>query len=297
MPAGFGVAPDAQGNGTTPTDIQAINGAMFYNPGIIDGGRVTGRANMAYDVSAGAVVVDTGGGLAIIVPISATTVTTAAAPATGSRTDKIYVKQNMPGADGTSSAVVGVTSGTVPVNSVVLDQRVVKAGTTSTSATSSNYDRRYARLIGSSLGVLSSSSDDDTTAHHVDTVVKRGTQRFYVPTDRKVSLRLTTTMSRSRQDGMPQQGNLRAVAELRLFLDNQLIRTHHREYSGFAAYTDQFSTDETVLAGDHTAHYEVAIYWLEDGIYRPNEYWRVRSGGTTKYHGSHLTVIDEGLAE
>lgn len=297
MATGFGTPPDAQGNGTSPEDVQRMNGMMFYNSGIIDGGKVTGRADMAYAVSAGAVVIDMGPGMAVIAPFAATTVPTPAAPATGQRTDTIYVKQNLPGVDNTSSVVVAVTSGSAPARSIILDQRVVRAGTTATSALSSNYDKRFARLIGSSLGVLSSSSDEDATAHHVDTTTKRGSQRFYVPTDRKVSLRLTTTMSRCGADGTPKQGNLRGVAEIRVFLDNQLIRTHHREYSGYAAYTDQFQTDETVLVGDHTAHYEVVIYWLEDGIHRPTEYWRVRSGGTTKYHGSHLTVVDEGVAQ
>ena len=37
MSVGFGMAPDAQGNGTTPDDLQAVLAAQYPEPGIISG--------------------------------------------------------------------------------------------------------------------------------------------------------------------------------------------------------------------------------------------------------------------
>ena len=298
MPASWGIAPDANKNGTTPEDIQRIIAAQYLNDGIIDGCQVSGTATMQYTVKAGAVVITTGTDMAVLCPVPATTVPTVAAPPTGSRTDTIYVKQMFPTTDGSSQAVVAVTSGAAPSNSVVLDKRVVNAKTTATTSTTSTYDKRYARQIGSSLGILSSAGDtDNTTVHHVSTNVKKGVQRFVVPTDRKIGLRMTTTMSRCKADGVPQQGVLPVVCAIEIYLDNQLIRTFHRQYTGYAAETVQFETSETVGAGAHTAHYVITPEWQHPDVYVPNEYWRTRHGGTQKYHGSFLTVTDEGVSE
>ena len=47
MSVGFGMAPDAQGNGTTPDDLQAVLAAQYPEPGIISGCTVSTRPRPA----------------------------------------------------------------------------------------------------------------------------------------------------------------------------------------------------------------------------------------------------------
>ena len=94
MATGFGIPNDTAGNGTTPEDIQIITAAEYPEAGIISGCEVAGTSTMAWKISSGAVVVHLAEGRAVSVPVHAQTVSTQPAPATGSREEYIYVKQN-----------------------------------------------------------------------------------------------------------------------------------------------------------------------------------------------------------
>ena len=136
--------------GTTTQDMQRIIAAEYRTAGIIDGCDITTGSTMAYTISAGAVVLDSGTDMAVKVPVAQQTIPTTPAPATGSRTDTIYVRQMFPTeANPDNSSFVGVTSGSAPSNSVVIDRRTVPAGATGTNATTSIQDRKSTRLNSS----------------------------------------------------------------------------------------------------------------------------------------------------
>lgn len=293
MPTGFGVPPDAAGNGTTPEDIQRITAATYENAGILTGCKVFTRSDWKYLVTAGAVVVDTGSDLAVEVPVDEVLLDAPAAPTTGTAVHTIYVVQDFPGSTGSSLRRVVVTTGEAPAGAIVLDRRTVSAGQTATTATTSTWDRRYAMLSGASLGMLSTARDTDTTPRQTG-VFTRASQRINVPTDRWLDIRLSSTISRANADGSQIQGNLKGSAMYRIYIDGALRKSFEREF-GRVWNTEQFTTTEYVSMGAHTIHYTVERQWTDPGIYLPNDYWAVRYGGPDLHHGDALTIFDRGV--
>lgn len=296
MPTGFGIAPDQNGNGTTPEDLQRIWGAMYLSDGVIHGCEVSGRSDMTYSVSAGAVVMTTGKDMKVLVPVQATTIPAPQAPATGTAQHRIYVRQQMPGVDGSSNVVVAATAGNVPAGALTLDAGPIAANATSTAAFRSNHDRLFARQVGASLGRLVTVSDS-SAARHQGEAYRWGSGRFFVPTDRNIHLRLSSTPVRTSATGLALNGSLRAALRHEIYIDGNHLKSYVQEYSGVFAQTQQFITEEAVSYGDHTFHVITQRVYLQDGIYEPNDYWQVREGGPLKYHGTHLTISDIGVRE
>ena len=72
----FGLAPDAEGTGTTPEGLQRILHARYARPGIIDGCAVTlSTTGMIVAVGAGAVAVVRASGFMVEVPVAPVAVT------------------------------------------------------------------------------------------------------------------------------------------------------------------------------------------------------------------------------
>lgn len=140
--------------GTGPQDarlalagLMTSAGDLAVVPGILSGCVVEGTATMEYSVGAGHYVTTRGasdGGVAGSVDGVTLTGAVAAAPASGSRYDLIWVRQNdVDAGDANSQAVVGVTSGSssgspskpygsVPVGALVLAEARVYATATAT---------------------------------------------------------------------------------------------------------------------------------------------------------------------
>lgn len=142
---------------TSPTDARlALSGLMapdtggvavragaFYGPSTFN---ITGTTGMSYSVAAGVAVVSRGASVGPYVGANdgATTVTTTAAPGSGSRYDLIYIKfPDVEQGDGDSNAVFGVVQGTaggsptvptgsLPTGAVAIGQALVPSGTTRT---------------------------------------------------------------------------------------------------------------------------------------------------------------------
>lgn len=184
----IGKAPLADGTGTTPTEFQRWLGAQFHTSGIIptEHGRVTvtGTSSMAYRVSAGAVVLIDGNGLGLGFGIEAQTLPTAAAPATGSRTDRIVMDR---------AGRVSVTQGAAPAGGITLASFTVPAGVTSTAAAAQSFDRNFAIPAGGSLDRLAFWQDPGGGAA-TTTRKARHVSRFFLPSERLFEITLTTTI-------------------------------------------------------------------------------------------------------
>ncbi|MDU4504395.1 MAG: hypothetical protein E7J02_15670, partial [Staphylococcus warneri] len=113
MTTGFGMAPDSNGNGTTPDDLQAVIAAQYPEAGIISGCEVKGTAAMIYQVASGAVCIHLAPGRAVLVPVPAQQITTQPAPTTGSRTEYIYCQQLTEPVNGSVASKVAIGA-TVP---------------------------------------------------------------------------------------------------------------------------------------------------------------------------------------
>lgn len=281
MPA-LGVA------GTTTADMQRIIAATYASDGIIDGCDVAGTSTMNYTVSAGAIVLNTGTDMAVIVPVPATTLPTEAAPAVGSRTDTIYVQQNFPTqANPDNTSFVAVTSGAAPSGSYIIDRRTVPAGATATTATTSVHNRRFALTIGGSLGTRFHEQVTDPTVRTTGTFT-RGAGSLVCPTDRDVDFRFITSVSAVTTSGAI--SDTVGALHYQLFIDDEMVRTFERKFDQFFE-TKQFSYLARLTEGRHTFYYTVS---KSPGGNAPA--WRIRAGGTEKWPGDILHVLDVGVS-
>ena len=203
----LGLAPDAQGRGTTPEGVQRIIGAEYGSQGRISGCQIGLRGDMQYDVSAGAAVVRTGTGLAVKVPVEAVTVPTIAAPATGTRRDYIVV-----GVDGQVSVKQAK-----PATGAVIGEVNVPAGIIATTGASVLADARYARQIGTPLGPLVGRWTDPAAkgaamVRPLTTIFQRTLP--LLPTDRWVEVMLTQCLYASSDGGASAGGQGSAIYQL-----------------------------------------------------------------------------------
>nr|DAL06918.1 MAG TPA: hypothetical protein [Caudoviricetes sp.] len=300
MSVGFGMAPDAQGNGTTPDDLQAVLAAQYPEPGIISGCTVSTRSSMEYVIAPGAVVVHIAPSRAVLVPVVGQTITTRPAPATGARTDYVYVEQQTQPVNGSISARVAVGT-QVPDNAVVISKREIKAGMTGTNAAPETANVTFARPIGGTLGVLFSHKTETDTVHDkTDGVITRGKGMFFLPTDRALDIRLTSsissvaanvakgTLSTSAASSSPSD---RGSVNYDIYIDNKLVLRRERVFTNVWDTVDY--SDVVVLPkGSHTIHYTVSLRvwgW---------EKWTTRyEGFGAKYPSDVLRVIDMGVAK
>ena len=220
----YGLAPREDGTGTSPADLQRILGSRWANPGVIAGCRVTGRTDMTWQIGAGAVVVMTGAGLAVEVPVESIWVAALPAPATGTRRDYIYVTGN--------SDQASLDAGNVRVSSVepstgtVIATVRVPAGATTTAQMGVESAVRYALPVGASLGVLAKWDDpagDQTTVPDNGYQTMWSTTLPILPTDRLIEVEVTQCVSlqgdRRAQGGMWHRIMLDGVLQAGIGLD------------------------------------------------------------------------------
>lgn len=289
MATSFGIGPDQNGNGTTPDDIQVITGAEYVNAGILAGCKVTATSGMNYQIGAGAVVIQISTGKMVKAPVAAQTIPTTGAPATGSRTDIVYVKQNFPGTDGNNAVIVGVGS-SVPSNAVEIGRMVIPAGATATNQGTPTGNTIYARPVGGMLGLLGSARDTDTTEHTTGTFT-RGAMSFYVPTDRYIELSLVSCVSAGNDPATGYVLNETGSVFYRVYVDDILAFSFERP---FTQYWDarHFETGYQVQAGQHTVKYTVERRHVLSGS---SGKWKVRYGGADKFPGDFFCVTDRGV--
>lgn len=290
MATGFGIGPDAQGNGTTPDDIQVITAAEYANPGILAGCEVTGTTGMSYQIKPGAVVIALAKDRYVKAPVAPQTIPTEPAPTVGSRTDVIYIKQNLTGSDGNNAVVAGVGR-SAPANSIEIGRYTIGAGATSTAQGTRVGDTKYARPIGGRMGTLYGYVDTDGAVHEAG-VIKRGAGSFYLPTDREVEVSLQSCVSTdiaAAMNGDPIPGG---SVLYKIYVDDVVQRSFER---AFSAVWDvkHFEFGMLLNAGRHTIHYTVERRWVQKGA---SGRWKVRHGEGAKFPGDILHVGDRGVA-
>ena len=174
--------------GTTPADMQRIIGAQYMNNGIIPNGglSVEGTSSMAYKVNAGVAFMWTSSAArtGILIPVEETVVETAPAPATGSRQDVIYVD---------TLGVVHVAQASTHPTGIQIARFTVPAGITATSAAQQRIDRSFAVPTGGALGRMAHWTDPGGGAATMQESTKT-VERFALPSDRLVEIRVTTTL-------------------------------------------------------------------------------------------------------
>lgn len=284
---GFGMGPDQNGTSTQPENIQVITAAEYANPGILAGCEVSTGTDMRYKVAAGAVIIALDKSHYVKCAVDEQYTAPVTAPATGTRTDIIYVKQNLPTANGNNAVVVGVGA-TLPVNAQEIARYTVSAGATASNQFTRTGNTIYARPIGGMLGLLGDAVDMDTS-EHTSELLTRGSVSIYVPTDRYCELSLASCVSTSDTNGnvFDETGSV----VYKFYQDGNLIATWERPYN---RYWDikQYVRGVTMQAGRHTFSYTVQRRFVPSGA---SGKWKVRYGYTEKFPGDYFAITDRGV--
>lgn len=238
--ASWPTAPDVQGNGATENDLRRIVGAQYMNQGILPNGglAVSGRSDMSYLVESGAAFMWTSQSerLGVLVPVETVTIPTEAAPASGSRTDSIYMLRD---------GIPRVTSGAPPSTGVLLGKFIIGAGVTSTRAGQKTIDREYAIATGASLGRLAHwdiPGGNWTGEEGVD--VLRYSEQFQVPSDRLVRVDVSASArSSATGDGWTALG---------IEIDGDYRRALHMVHTSDAERTYSATWTADLSEGTHT---------------------------------------------
>lgn len=175
--------------GTTPETLQQILAAQYVNTHtnpIVGGGFVTGTSGRTYNVSAGVGLMKTGAG-AMMLTWGAGPTKLVDVPST-TRTDVVVI-------DASGQIDVKVESSFDESKYIVLDRRILPAGATATSRSTSDKRRNYALPASGSLAWFAASVE------YLSGVVPRPTQpgqapslmggaplRFWTPTDRFIDI-------------------------------------------------------------------------------------------------------------
>lgn len=273
-------APREDGSGTTPTDLQRIIGSQYVSSGLLPngGGRTSGTSSMAYDVEPGAGFMWTSyaARLGMLVPFEATTVQTDPAPATGSRTDTIYV-------DGEGAVRVAIGSRSIP-SGVAIARWTVPAGITATTAASESIDRNFAIPAGASLGLLHRFHDpaaDGTIGNVSPMTLGRG--RFNLPSDRIVRLDLVHCMGSTMEDDATA-----SVIRWRIYIDDYLQGAFVSRSEFGWPQTQFLSFSKTLSEGPHTIHY---VQDLQGGARFVH-----RNDTSNGYLGNRFEIWDAGVS-
>lgn len=274
-------APQSDGTGTTPTDLQRIVGAQYSTSGILPTGgvTVTGTSGMSYRISAGAVVLKTGAGLGLLHPVEAQTVTTAPAPATGTRTDRIVMD---------TAGRITVTQGAAPAGGITLGLFRVPAGATATSAASQSIDRNYAIPAGASLGLLHKFHDPANGIRGNVDDMQLGTGRFTLPSDRLVRFDMTHCLSAIQESSSDQPS---VAIRWRVYIDNAIEYAFTTRVTRAAPQTNFISFTKALSPGAHTVHY---IQDQIEGLSGPG--WMHHKGTAEGWPGNRFEVWDAGAA-
>lgn len=308
MPTGVGIdAMTVGGNivGRTALDDRLLVRSGFHNLGIVMGCRVTGSATaMAYVIDSGAdpvsVAVASRGGAdgATTFPITSGTVTTSAAPASGSRIDLIWARQNDPSkGDADNLVTVGVTQGNaaptpvapaLPAGAVELARALVPSGATRGSATTLT-PGPHAIPYGTSLGVLHTATDTASTALTFGATTERGKATIVLPTPRRVEFVLRPTVATATAG---QTGSM--LYSFRL--DGVDIVAFEHELTHYWK-TGLIAFDVTVPAGEHTVSYTEKFHSRSSsGVTASKKYGPVGGNwGALSVAGTIFKVADLGV--
>ncbi|MFD1836427.1 hypothetical protein ACFSDA_15285 [Brachybacterium rhamnosum] len=243
-------------------------------PAIVRGGVVTGTSTMAYSVAPAVLVIPSGDSRRLLVPTDRVTVPTAAAPSSGTRTDIIYA-----GSDG--AIKVGTS---LPANNIMLDKRSVPAGVTATTATSSLLgDRRFAPLVGASMGRLISWEESIGHGYHfpaAQTTVMSKT--ITLEEDRLIDWRFFQTIAL--EDGLDGEW---ASMKWDLLIDGAVQRSWEMKVENIAE-TKYFNMNSSLGAGTHTVTLRRTV---KRDINKALLYYKGASGN---WPGTNFSAVDIG---
>lgn len=220
--------------GTTPEALQQWIAAQYINSPsnpIVSGGVVTGRGDLAYAVSAGVGVMKTGAG-AYLLTWPAGVSKLVSTPST-TRTDCVVI-------DRTGQIDVLVESSFDESKYIVLDRRILGAGRTATSQSTSDKRRNYALPYGTNLGWFGTYIERREGGVPSPEIMRDIS--FWVPTDRRVDIHVQQAIF----------GSGGGFCRYEILLDQALLTVFEMDFTGGYVVRSYSHWDVPVSVGDHT---------------------------------------------
>lgn len=279
--AQWGAAADTGGLRTTPETVQSVIGALYSNIAdspIISGGVVTGRADLAFDVSATVAAHKTPAG-AVYVASDAVTTALITPPASGTQTWIVYMD-----ADGQ------VNVGTSPVAPyVTIGQYNVPASCKATSSLTNTWNTNYALPFGASLNQLVGWQENAVPGQvAADSFV--ATLQFYVPTDRRIITRVVQELKMA--DPPDNSTVVCGAVGWTLTLDGGADQIHFELPVDRTRCLRSYDVPWTVNKGTHSIAISRHTSWLSTG----NVVYHFGGDADGFQHG-YYEVRDDGIAK
>lgn len=279
MTTGLGIAP-LDGEGLTPASLRQILRGWWSSPGVVRGCGVDLTSGLTYTVHSGVAVVSRGDSDGyVICEVPLTTVATTAGPASGSRLDRVWVRQhdNTQG-DADNRVEVGVTHGSaaaspslpaLPTGALELTRVLIPQGATATNAGSYQMDVLWAIPFGVPRGVI---WHDQNTMNglgdsRVGKVYVDSTGSFTLPTDRYLAFETQQCVSIGPN---PSQSinTAKGTILVELQLDGNVIAGGELGFdTRWETHTWRHTPVNAIPAGTHTIAWRCSQRWGETAFY------------------------------
>jgi hypothetical protein len=268
----------------------------LMNPGVISGLGVTATSGLTWQVGEGVAAVSRGAADGLVLAYTpAATVQASAGPASGSRIDRLWVRQHDPDqGDADNLVEVGVTEGTaaasptapsIPAGAQEIRRFLVPSGMTATTSATPQGSINWATPYGGTLGALIDYTDTDNGTAHFDKDYVILNKSFYVPTKRLVSAKIITTCVSCDQSGA--LGTTPASLYQKLLVDGSQIIQWEQDLPIQIAGARMFEWSFTVAAGTHTLK-----YIQNRGVGNAFRHYYSANG----WAGTRVQLIDEGVS-
>ena len=292
MSVAFGVR-QANGVGTSDTDIRRMLRYKWANTGVVGGLAVKGTSRLAYHVAEGMAICSKGDGDGYTEAYfpGGDTPEVKANEGGNPRIDVVWITaHDATQGDSDNLVTLGVTQGTpsaspvepdIPTYAVRLGAFRMGAGAATTSGATATSGVDYAIMSGASLGILMDKTNNENGRTFGSTVewknVVSGT--IDLPTDRLLSIGITLTTGN--EDGGYSGSNY-----CHLYIDGTLYRAFEYPIQAGRATSYFYVENLTLGAGRHTVSINLVSATCR---------WRTYAGGT--WAGQRVCVTDLGLAK
>lgn len=292
MSVAFGVR-QANGVGTSDTDIRRMLRYKWANTGVVGGLAVKGTSRLAYHVAEGMAICSKGDGDGYTEAYfpGGDTPEVKANEGGNPRIDVVWITaHDASQGDSDNLVTLGVTQGTpsaspvepdIPTYAVRLGAFRMGAGAATTSGAVATSGVDYAIMSGASLGILMDKTNNENGRTFGSTVewknVVSGT--INLPTDRLLSIGITLTTGN--EDGGYSGSNY-----CHLYIDGSLYRAFEYPIQAGRATSYFYVENLTLGAGRHTVSINLVSATCR---------WRTYAGGT--WAGQRVCVTDLGLAK
>lgn len=292
MSVAFGVR-QANGVGTSDTDIRHMLRYKWANTGVVGGLAVKGTSRLAYHVAEGMAICSKGDGDGYTEAYfpGGDTPEVKANEGGNPRIDVVWITaHDASQGDSDNLVTLGVTQGTpsaspvepdIPTYAVRLGAFRMGAGAATTSGATATSGVDYAIMSGASLGILMDKTNSENGRTFSSSVewknVVSGT--INLPTDRLLSIGITLTTGN--EDGGYSGSNY-----CHLYIDGSLYRAFEYPIQAGRATSYFYVENLTLGAGRHTVSINLVSATCR---------WRTYAGGT--WAGQRVCVTDLGLAK